>query len=199
MKYDYYGVYRSCRDAAWQCQKDFDVCTLPVKLLSAANRASIRIVKNSEMEELRGNETGAGIYYDGKWYIIYDDTLELAQSRMTIAHELGHILLGHEYKYSDLRFEKTDKKLKCEREADMFAVRFLAPACVLHELGATTADDIARLCVIPRSVAVERARRMKLLEARGAFYKSPLEREVRDKFDDFIRKNHNFQSSNGIT
>ncbi len=197
MKYDFYGVYSTCRNAAWQCQKDFDICRLPVKLKSAANRAGIRILRNSVLGELRGNESGAGIYHDGKWYIIYDDTLDSPQSRVIIAHELGHILLGHEYKYSDLRFEKSEKKLKCEREADMFAVRLLAPACVLHELGATTADEIARLCDIPRGIAAERARRMKLLEARGAFYKSPLERQVCDKFSDFIRENRNYQYSDG--
>lgn len=192
MSYDYYGIYRSCRDAAWQCQIDFDIRCLPVKLKSATSRAGIRVLRNSQVGELRGEEAGASIYCNGNWYIVYDDTLDTIQSRIVIAHELGHILLGHEYKYAELRFGHVNKKLKCEREADMFAVRLLAPACVLHELGVVEATDIAQLCQIPQHVAAARARRMKVLEARGSYYSSPLECEVCEKFADFINEKRSF-------
>ncbi len=184
--YDYYGIYTSCRDAAWRCIIDFDIRTLPIMLKDAANFAGIRIVRNSKIGELRGNESGAGIFCQGKWHIIYDDSLSTAHSRFVIAHELGHIFLGHEYKYASRRFDADRGKLKCEREADMFAVRLLAPACVLHELKILRADDIAEICMIPKGVAAERARRMKMLEERGAYYTSPLELQVREKFSDFI-------------
>ncbi len=186
--YDFYGVYTSCRDAAWRCILDFNIRSLPVKLKETANRAGIRVVRNSAVFELEGSESGAGIFCGGKWHIIYDDSLDTLQSRFVIAHELGHIFLGHEYKYADARFDTSDRKLKCEREADMFAVRLLSPACVLHEIGLFNADDISHVCGIPRNVAAERARRMKQLETRGAFYRSPLETEVGENFADFVRE-----------
>lgn len=192
--YDFYGIYASCRDAAWRCLIDFDVSHLPVKLISATNRVGIRVVCNSDVHELRRGESGASICLpSGEWRIVYDDRLPAAEARMVIAHEFGHILLGHEYKYRDYRFTKGNGKLKSEREADMFAVRILAPACVLHELGVCESTQIAELCMIPKSVASARAKRMRVLEERDAFYKSKLEADVRDKFQEYINSLKNTQ------
>ena len=197
--YDYYGVYASCRDAAWRCQIDFDMRKLPIKLISAAQRAGIRVKRNSEVGELRRGEAGASIYTDGQWIIVYDDRLPACEARMVLAHELGHILLGHAYKYADYRFDTGNKKLKSEREADMFAIRLLAPACILHELGITKAADIALICDIPYSVAAERAKRMMVLEERSRFYQSTLECKVRDKFSEFIENTRNNINGHSFT
>lgn len=187
--YEHYGIYASCRDAAWRFLLDFNVRSLPVKLKSATRLSGIRIVQNREVNELREGEVGASIYLPNKtWRIVYDEALPTDEARLVIAHELGHILLGHEYKYSEQRFNTLDgHKLKSESEADMFAVRILAPACILHELSATDASQIADLCNIPLKAAKTRAKRMAVLEERNAFYKSPLEAVLRERFDDYIR------------
>ncbi len=185
--YDNYGIYASCRDAAWRFLIDFNICSLPVKLKAAARIAGIRILRNSDVKELRGNEVGASIFLPSKeWVIVYDDALKANEARMVIAHELGHILLGHEYKYSEQRFAYDGKKLKSEREADMFALRILAPACILHEIGAVTAGEICTACDIPIKHAAARAKRMATLEKRNFYYKSELESTVRDKFQKYI-------------
>lgn len=187
--YDYYGVYTACRNAAWQCILDFEAHSLPIKIKKLAKSAGVRVVRNSYANELRPGEQGASIFAKGQWYIIYDDSMPPEDSRATLAHELGHILLGHEYKYAERRFDQKGKKLKSEREADMFATRLLAPACVLHELGIRDAEDIAELCGIPYEMARERARRMAVLEERGMFYKSSLEAAVIKLFDEYVREN----------
>lgn len=185
--YDNYGIYASCRDAAWRFLIDFNICSLPVKLKNAAKMAGIRIVRNSDVNELRGNEVGASIFLPNKeWVIVYDDALKANEARMVIAHELGHILLGHEYKYSEQRFACDGRKLKSEREADMFAMRILAPACVLHEIGALSTDKICAVCDIPIKHASSRAKRMATLEKRSFYYKSELEEKVREKFQKYI-------------
>lgn len=190
--YDFYGVYASCRDAAWRCLIDLDVTELPVKLVAAANLAGIRVIRNSKVNELNKGERGASIYMpDKQWLIVYDDTLPTDEARMVVAHELGHILLGHEYKYADYRFTSAGGKLKSEREADMFAVRLLAPACILHEAKILDAKKIAEVCMIPQPIANARAKRMSTLEARNMYYKSELERQVRDKFQKFIENSNN--------
>ena len=74
-----------------------------------------------------------------------------------------------------------------ESEANVFARDLLAPACVLHELKAFTARDIANLCNISLESASYREQRMRDLEARNAWYLHPLEIEVRKQFDDFIK------------
>ncbi len=184
--YDFYGVYTSCRDAAWKCQIDFEIHELPIKVLSITRRAGISVIKNSAVNELRQNETGATIRYRGNWFIVYDDRLDSGEARMVIAHELGHILLGHEYKFADKRFSIPGKKLRSEHEADMFAIRLLAPACVLHEINITDPETLAKICELPYDTAITRAKRMKELEKRASFYKSPLERKVRDNFSEYI-------------
>lgn len=184
--YDYYGVYKSCRDAAWRCHLDFCIRSLPVSLITLAHLARIRIIKDSDVKELRENESGAGIFLNGQWIIVYDDKLNSPEARLVIAHELGHIFLGHEYKYADLRFCKGVGRLKSEQEADLFAVRLLAPACVLHELSVYNANDIAELCSIPYDAAKKRAERMAMLENRQCFYKSDLEAKVAMNFRQFI-------------
>ena len=185
--YDNYGIYASCRDAAWRFLIDFNICALPVKLKAAAKMAGIRIVRNSDVNELHTNEVGASIFLPSKeWVIVYDDALKVNEARMVIAHELGHILLGHDYKYSVQRFAYDGKKLKSEREADMFAMRILAPACILHEIGAIGAEEISTFCDIPMKHAESRAKRMATLEKRNFYYKSKLESEVRDKFQKYI-------------
>lgn len=156
-------------------------------MLSITRRAGIAVIKNSAVDELRDKESGATIRYRGNWFIIYDDSLDAHHARMVIAHELGHILLGHEYKFAEQRFSASSKKLRCEREADMFAVRLLTPACVLHELNITDAESIRSLCQVPYSTARERAKRMRELELRSQFYKSPLERQVGANFSAFVK------------
>jgi len=184
--YDFYGIYTACRDAAWRCHVDFGVKKLPVMLHPIASAAGIRVVRNSDVNELREKEHGASLFVDGRWIIIYDDTLENAEVRMIIAHELGHIFLGHDYKYANYRFQSEKAALKSEREADLFAIRLLAPACVLHELSVHNPEMIAELCRIPCSAAKKRSARMVMLEKRNCFYKSRLESEAALGFRLFI-------------
>ncbi len=184
--YDYYGLYASCRNAAWRCHIDFDIRSLPVKLTAIAKRAGIFIHKNAGLGELREKEFGASIYAGGRWHIVYDDRLSNDEARMVLAHELAHIFLGHEYKYTEHRFGDGGMKHRFELEADMFAIRLLAPACVLHELSVIDADGIERLCEIPPRIARQRAARMEVLEKRGAFYKSADERAVLELFFEYI-------------
>ena len=186
--YDYYGIYRSCRDAAWRCLWDFGIDRLPVSVMGAARQMGVHVMRNSESPmKLRSDEIGAAIHNGYHWHVIYDDRLPADEARFVLAHEMGHILMGHEYKYAEARFDGS-RKLKCEREADMFAMRVLAPAFALHELQALDADRIAALCRIPKSAAKSRALRMAELEKRGKYYTSELEGRLRDRFQPYFAK-----------
>ena len=137
---------------------------------------------------LRATERGISVYDGDKWLIVYDDNIKTSVNRFTIAHEFGHIFLGHELKKG--YYARTfDNKPEVEQAADMFAARLLAPACVLHELHATTAEKIAEICNISIQAAKHRAERMAILEARNKYYLHPLERQVRKQFEDYIKEN----------
>lgn len=183
-----YGKYKNVRNSAWQALLDFNVTKLPVSVNSIAKQLGIKVIKNSDIHELQNGERGVTLFKNEHWYIIFDDTESVPVCRFTVAHELGHILLGHilvnGFKYRT--FEKRDEE---EQAADMFAARLLAPACVLHELQALSAEQIAKVCNISMPAAEKRAERMQVLEARNKYYLHPLERKVREQFDSFIKEN----------
>lgn len=185
-----YGIYKKVRNASWDCLNDYSVTALPVDPMAIAKAAGIKVIKNSAIGELSGGESGACILDSkGRWYLIYDDECTVARRRLAIAHELGHIFLGHELLSGKSgRSFRTDKP-QAEREADDFAIRLLSPACVLWGLDIRSYEDIARVCVIPEIEAKKRADRMKVLYERQKFLTSPLERKVYEQFRGYIEVN----------
>lgn len=184
-----YGAYKNVRNAAWQCLIDFKVSELPVKPSLIARAAGIKVIKNSDVHELSPHESGVSLLDKNQWYMIYDDENTRQRCRFTIAHELGHIFLGHELRkgYHARKFD-TSRPI-VEQEADIFASRILAPACVLWGMNLHTAQDISEICDISLSAARFRAKRMSILYAKNKFLTSPLEKMVYGNFKEFIQNN----------
>ena len=185
-----YGIYKNVRNAAWQCLIDNKITSLPVDLLRIADSAKIKIIKNSDVNILSGGESGAAFldYDSNDWYIIYDDECNAGRRRFTIAHELGHIFLGHELVNGHHGRTINTKKPQSESQADVFASRLLAPACVLWGLNLHKADEIANICNISKAAANVRAERMAELYKPGKFLTSPLEKQVFEQFRAFIEE-----------
>jgi Zn-dependent peptidase ImmA (M78 family) len=104
-----------------------------------------------------------------------------------VAHELGHILLGHVGEYHLVNREPSPHDDPIEQEANGFAARLLAPACVLWGCGASSAEEIAALCDISMAAARYRWERMQILLERDKFLRSPLERKVYKRFSKYIK------------
>lgn len=183
-----YGSYKNLRDSAWQCLIDYKVNSLPVDILIIARKANITVLKNSTVMKLQPSESGMSYFNGKRWYIVYDDESTVERKRFTIAHELGHIFLGHELKQGYLARTKTfDSKPEIEREADMFASRILCPSCVLWGLNLHTPEEISKVCRVSLSAARVRADRLKVLCERNMFLTSPLERTLYKNFENFIK------------
>ena len=184
----YYKIYASIRNNAWQCLVDNNIKSLPVDVGKIANNCNIYVKRNSTINELLPGED-AKTYYNGKsWIIIYNDNNDIDVSRFAIAHELGHIFLGHEkafIKYSNV--EEFGKKPKSEKQADLFALRLLCPACVLKQLDIHSAKEICDECHIPLPWAEKRSQRMKTVYKNNKFFTDPLEIKVNEKFLDFYK------------
>lgn len=183
-----YGVYKNARNAAWQCLIDFKVNALPVDLQHIARQANIRILRNADIHVLQPSESGLSLYDGQQWFVVFDETDSRQRRRFTVAHEFGHIFLGHTLR-AESRFARTFVKDKpvYETEADIFASRLLAPACVLWALNLHTAEEIADVCNISITAAQIRAQRMEVLYARNRFLTHPLERQVLENFELFVR------------
>lgn len=181
-----YGKYKNARNASWQCLLDYGIDKLPVKVTDIVNKSTnIKLLKNSQANALSNSESGATILKHGIYNIVYKDIEPSSRCRFTIAHELGHIFLGH-LLISTPQYRTFVLNNDTERSANVFARDLLAPACILHELQMIKAIDIAKLCNVSLECAKYRENRMRELEIRNAWYLHPLERQVREQFNDFI-------------
>lgn len=184
-----YGRYKKARNASWQALIDNKVDTLPVDVVKIAGDNGIRLLKNSDAKELRPGEAGISIFDGKQWFIIYDDTAIPGRKRFTVAHELGHIFLGHPLVAGFHARAIGGNLPPTESEANIFASRFLSPACVLWGLNICSAADIAKLCELSHEAAEVRAERMAELYKRQKFLTSPLEKQVYEQFKGFIEEN----------
>lgn len=185
----YYGKYKNIRNSTWHCLVECGVTSLPIKVASIVKYYGGLICKNSEVNLLAPNQSGKTYFIsESEWYIVVDDSDSIKRQRHTIMHELGHFLLGH-FGDSPISNSYSEIKPKEEIEADSFAVRMLAPACVLWGLDLHSSVEIDKVCNILYAAARNRSDRMKILYKRNKFLTHPLERIVYKQFEDFIKNN----------
>lgn len=207
-----YDSYRRARDASWRALLKLDPSTLPVDAEALARSLGVQIFTRREAEAmprlarlLENAPEGAcvSLKVNGQWHVFLRDGLPDPRRRFAVAHELGHILLDCPTRQlspgvrifqslpatGDL-MDGTEGTADCD--ADMFAIRLLAPACVLHELHIDAPSRIAALCALPPRAAAFRAERMALLNERNVFYTHSLECRVRDHFLPEIRSRQGF-------
>ena len=192
-----YKEYKQARDAAWKVLIECKVSELPVRPSAickhyewklADYQSGSKSIELLGLSELAKKTDGFCTITQRHVYIFFDSTLSSGRQRFTVAHEVGHLTLGHvgQGMATVENREPTGSERSEERQANQFAARLLAPACVLHEIGATTPEQIQELCGLSRQAAQFRAERMQELEQRGRYYTSPLERQVLQQFQSYI-------------
>lgn len=177
-----YKDYKNSRDLAWRVLINENIRELPVMVGRLCKQMGVRVVYFTPETDSDGFST----IVDGQAQIFVSDRCSRERQRFTVAHELGHILLGHVGEYELVNREPSRGDNPIEQAANVFASRLLAPACVLWALDARTPEQIAGLCQIGRQSAAFRAERMEVLYQRNKFLSSPLERQVYQQFRDFI-------------
>ena len=184
-----YAKYKNVRNASWQCLIDCNIRSLPVPIGSICRIYDINVIDDNS-NYLSKDESGRIVRIDSDIAIVINNTEPKSRCRFSIAHELGHFLLGHlGDDINHLNRARIEVKPEEETQADMFAARLLAPACVLWGLNLHTAEEISEACNISLQSARFRAERMKELYRRNRFLASPLERRLYDQFKDFIGYN----------
>lgn len=209
-----YSNYQHSRDAVWRLLIDLEVSRLPIRLNEICKALGIELRSIEDMapeihlENQRGaNRTDGVARFIGETPVILYNTMNsAARSRFTIAHEIGHFILGHVEKapYREVRtpvlFRSSGPpETPEESAANVFASRLLAPACVLWGLGVQDARQIERFCWISREAAEFRMARMhqlyqreqEYLETRGysCFLIAASERLVYEQFREYVEQN----------
>ena len=192
-----YSQYKQARDAAWEILIRCNVQELPVRVSGGCSKLGFALYSyehGAKLIELFGLKQqclicdGFTKLSHGKYYVFYNEQNPPPRIRFTIAHEIGHIVLGHLHAegITTANREPNISDSPIEFQANIFASRLLAPACVLHALNAVTPEQIAELCDISLTSASFRAERMNLLNRRNKYGLSPLERKAQNQFERFI-------------
>ena len=198
-----YKDYRKARDAAWRILLDCEIDQLPVDLNNICKQLSLHArsytaVRNQfgRLPEQCAEADGMIYVLHGEPVLLYDDAAAAGRARFTVAHEIGHLVLGHVDDALPLHRSNISSTDPRERAANQFAARLLAPACVLWGLDLHTPEEIAAACNISITAASFRAERMETLYARNKFLTSPLEQQVYERFKPFITESSNPRQTN---
>lgn len=157
--------FERVRKRAYHLLFELEICQLPVDPFFVAERLQkVYVQKWTELKDKFGKTDPLNIDCEGadakthiirgreEYLVVYDDRVESSgRIRWTIAHEIGHIVLGHLVHFeatSLCRGSLTENEYKVlEREADCFAVNLLAPMCIVRRLTwVRTREDFKKLC-----------------------------------------------------
>lgn len=130
------------------------ILKIPVVSYSQAYQAGFK----SSIETLRITAKADAMCYkgSGNQYIIFYDETQTPKERInfSLAHELGHIVLGHLTNEEFLpRYEVNRKNDPKEKEADSFAGELLRPPILLILAGIIRVHDIKIACNITTAAA----------------------------------------------
>ena len=192
-----YDDYKRARDLSWRVLLNTGTRELPVKVSRICRGYGVTLrsyqvgaplIRELGLEAHCDISDGFTVRSGDRCYVFYNMEQPPGRVRFTIAHELGHVLLGHlgDGEHTVYNRESSSEDALEEHTANVFASRLLAPACVLHALGAVTPEQIAAVCDISMAAARFRAGRMGVLEQRGKYGASPLERQVLAQFQPYI-------------
>lgn len=190
-----YDHYKKARNKAWGVLFECGISEFPVDLGKIADFYGIKIILYSKTNLVQrfGEDAldgdGFVIRNGSETQIFINDKIHNRnRRRFTLAHELGHALLGHNLDKIHYRNNENDSQTDMqELEANVFARDILMPATVLAALDIHTPEEIMKLCDVSRRSAEIRAERMEELYRKNMFNRHPAERKVREQFDDFIR------------
>ena len=196
-----YIRYSHIRNMTWKLLLKHEIRQLPVDATALAGELGMHVMRYEDaaplietcgLEKMQQENRAFSVYTDC-WRILYDENGRAPM--FAIAHEIAHILLKHPMKQVKVGFftaHYTDYNqgsvtfLADEQDADKFASRLLAPACVLRYLKTPDTETIMNLCGLPKREAYERSERLQKLKERNHFFSHKDEEAVYEQFYPYL-------------
>lgn len=116
------------RDAARTLLKKLSIDSPPVLLRDVASQIPNLYIDGAELDD---SLSGVQITYEGKPFIRYNKGHSVKRSRFTVAHEIGHLVLGHTSNCNNTRYDNPTNVY--ETEANQFAAELLMPLTILRK------------------------------------------------------------------
>lgn len=170
------------------------------RLVTFSKIAKALDISYKKLKQLLKDSWGT-VAYDGKNYtIMYDDMLDKGAQLFTIAHEIGHIELGHLTKHEFIgatiyikgdNVAGTNRELykKIENEANCFARNILCPVSIIEYM-----FEYELLCPFINDLYTEFGITQKAYETRMSeyIYSEDIKNISCDTHDDIIKKFYRF-------
>lgn len=175
--------YATITRKAYQLLAELEIAKFPVDPFEIIEQLdSLYLAAWTELKENTGVSDPAGLKVrkldaetivkrgSGEYLIVYDDTIGyLPRIRFTLAHEIGHIIMGHftEFEKTSLREGVTPaEKVVLEREADAFAAELLAPRTILRRFPGMRNDSawLKQTCFLSEKAADIRAKELRRVD-----------------------------------
>ena len=173
----FYDAYKEIRDEAWRVLAENEIKELPVNLVAICDNEQIDLYSYSQAQVLIESlhiqkycKCGdcTVLMPDGRRIVLYDDSVPIEMRRYLIACGIGYFLLG----FVDIKRREDNMIVRFTQEeqlqAGVFAGRLLAPLSVLWSMGVRSAQEIARVCLVPKATAEKRFVRLSEIEERNA-------------------------------
>lgn len=129
---------------------DFNVCDFPVPIIDIIDSipncmlctynefiSAFGSSRSSHIQQRIKTEDGFIMRYKGNYFIVFNDRIEIGRRNFTLAHELGHLYLGHLTDFNETLLKRgglTKSSYKVlENKANAFARNILAPITVIDE------------------------------------------------------------------
>lgn len=134
--------YDRIDQAVYQVHMDLGITSFPIDEKWLAEEMGFELIPYSSLPEEKRKkildivQTGFHVCNKNQGYprytIVYNDDVEPGRAKLTVFHEIGHIVLGHGSEPSEEE----------EAEADYFAKQLAAPRCLLRLRGHLTPTQI---------------------------------------------------------
>lgn len=150
--------YERATNAAYNVLKDYDGTFPEIKVFYFISKfsniricyysyaaAKIGITHNDFTYKYASSEHGFTVadYDNNRFLIYYNNLKDRSTIKFTLAHELGHIVLGH----------KEDNEV-ANKEANCFARNFICPIPIIDGLSLETVSDYAKCFHISEPMAI---------------------------------------------